>query len=117
MSSKSRTEHNKVKIKSNFSKSYDKCLKQGIPTGKKYGSDFTDGFIVKRYSYPPYSWNASLLSSNKKKVLTRHKNKKPVHRLEKKNTVKSKARKIKKNSSQRSKTKPKTTARRKSPKP
>ncbi|CAF4309587.1 unnamed protein product, partial [Adineta steineri] len=35
-------------------KSYEQCLKQGIPHGKIYGSDFTDGYIVNRYIYPPY---------------------------------------------------------------
>ncbi|CAF1275688.1 unnamed protein product [Adineta steineri] len=47
-------------------KSYEQCLKQGIPHGKIYGSDFTDGYIVNRYIYPPYPWYVNMLSSNNK---------------------------------------------------
>jgi len=92
MSSKAKARQGNSKIL----KSYEECLKKGIPPGKKYGSDFADGFIVKRYIYPPYSWYTNRLSSNNK----HDKSQKSMRTSQKKVKMKSK-------SLQRSKSKPK----------
>ncbi|CAF1409985.1 unnamed protein product [Rotaria magnacalcarata] len=66
--------------KSNLIKSCETCLKQKILAGKKYGSDFKDGFIDKRYTQPPYSWNMNVSTSDNKKVNKQSNNKKSTPR-------------------------------------
>ncbi len=94
MSSKIRAQQ----IKSNILKSYEACLKQGIPIGKKYGSDFSDGFIVEQYTYPPYPWNISL--NNRQ-----NKNQKSIRTSQKKRKVKSISRKNKSKSTRNQRSK------------
>ncbi|CAF0812101.1 unnamed protein product [Rotaria sp. Silwood1] len=117
MSSKSRTQpQQKSTVKSNILKSYEQCLKQGIPNEKKYGSDFTDGFIVERYPYPPYPWNINQLPSDNKKISQQRYNEKSRQTSKKKIKSKSISRKVKSNASQRSKSKTKKNQRLKSQK-
>jgi hypothetical protein len=71
----------KTKTKSNLLKNYDECLKQGITIDKVYGSDFTDGFIIKRYLYPPYLWNTRGVLSD---TMKRSKQRKPERTVQKK---------------------------------
>ncbi len=114
MSSKTRTQQKNSQIKSNILKSYEACLKQGIPIGKIYGSDFIDGFIVKRYTYPPYPWNINLLLSNNKKIDKESKSQKSIRIPQENSKLKSISRKNKSKSSQRTKSKPKKNQRSKS---
>ncbi|CAF2399532.1 unnamed protein product [Rotaria sp. Silwood2] len=114
MSSKTRTQ--KSTTKSNILKSYEQCLKQGISNEKKYGSDFTDGFIVERYSYPPYSWNMNQLTSHDKNINKQRNNEKSIQTSKKKIKSKSISRKMKSNTLQRSKSKSKKNQQSKSQK-
>ena len=91
MPSKSRIKQKKSIENFHLIKSYEECLRKGIPTGKIYESDFTNGSINTRYTIPPYPWNLNLFSSNSKRKDSHHARKKSTGTVQKKIKVKSKS--------------------------
>lgn len=91
----------------NKSSSYEECFKHGIPIDKKYGSDFIDGFINKRYSYPPYTWHISQSLVDSKQTFKQNKSRKPARTYRKNITMKSRPKNIKSTLSRRPKSKTK----------